>query len=88
VSHNDVMAESQSLRLAVFKSAFSPDSPRLSAPGTVAWLEQRLTELGGGRQPTRAVIEWREVTYDLEDRSAAQATTTDMTTLTFGGERD
>jgi hypothetical protein len=88
VSHNDVMAKSQSLRLAVFTSAFSPDSPRLSAPGTVAWLGQRLTELGHGRHPARAVIQWREVTYDLGDRRPPRSATTDRTTITFGGERD
>jgi hypothetical protein len=83
-SHLDVMAQSQSLPLAVFTSAFGPDSPRRSAPDTIAWLERRLADLGGGRRPERAVIEWRDVTYHLDDGRPPDSTVTDRTVITFG----
>jgi hypothetical protein len=83
-SHLQVMAQSKSLPLAVFKSAFGPDSPRRSAPDTISWLERRLSDLGGGRQPERAVIEWRDVTYHLDDGLPPRSVDTDDTVITFG----
>lgn len=86
-THRAVMAQSQSLPSAVFSSAFAPDSPRRSAPETVRWLRQRLTDLGGGRHPERAVINWRTVTYDLHDELPPRVATTERTVYTFGGQR-
>ena len=86
-SHRDVMAQSKSLQVAVFTSAFGPDSPRRDDPETVAWLERRLAVLGGGKQPESAVLDWREVTYDLADEQAPRSSTTERTTIDFGSAR-
>jgi hypothetical protein len=86
-SHRQVMAQSRSLPSIVFASAFDPRSPRHSAPATVAWLEHRLTDLGGGRHPERAVIEWRTVAHPLDGAGPARASTTARTSYTFGGGR-
>jgi hypothetical protein len=85
--HRDVMARSKSLQLAVFRSAFGPDSPRRSDPDTLAWLNRRLSDLGGGRQPDYAVLSWRAVAYDLDGDRPPRVTTTDRTVISFGGER-
>jgi hypothetical protein len=86
-THLQVMAQSRSLPLAVFRSAFGPDSPRRSDPDTIAWLERRLSDLGGGRRPDHAVLSWRAVVYDLDDERPPRVTTTDRTVISFGGER-
>jgi hypothetical protein len=84
-SHLEVMRQSKSGPLAVFRSAFVVDSRRRSDPRTVAWLEQRLADLGGGRRPVRAVITGCEVTYDVYTRQPLRATTTDTVTVSFPG---
>jgi hypothetical protein len=86
VSQLQVMAQSQSLPSAVFKEDFGPESPRRSAPDTIAWLGRRLSDIGGGRQPERAVIEWRDVTYHLTDGRPPDSTVTDRLVITFGAE--
>ena len=86
-THLQVMAQSTSLPLAVFRNAFGPNSPRRSDPDTVAWLEQRLSDLGGGRRPVQAIVSWRAVVYDLDGRRPPRVTTTDRTVISFGGER-
>ncbi len=84
-THRQVMAESKSLQLTVFRSAFGPDSPRRTDPETIAWLEHRLSDLSGGRQPARAVLVYNAVAYDLSGQRPPQASTTDRTVISFGG---
>jgi hypothetical protein len=88
-SHRSVMERSKSGQLAVFESAFGADSPRHPDPQTVAWLEKRLIDLGGGRQPLRAIVSWRNVTYDLDTRQPHRIATTNTMVISFldGGER-
>ncbi len=82
-SHRDVMERSKSGRMAVFQSAFGTDSPRRSDPQTVAWLQERLTELDGGRRPVSAVISWRDVAYDVDTRQPGRIVTTDSVVISF-----
>ena len=86
-THRQVMAQSKALQLTVFRSAFGPDSPRRSDPATIAWLEQRLSELADGRQPEQAVLVYHAVAYDLLGQRPPQVTTTDRTVISFGGDR-
>lgn len=86
-THRQVMAQSKALQLTVFRSAFGPDSPRRSDPATIAWLEKRLSELAGGRQPEQAELVYHAVAYDLLGQRPPQATTTDRTVISFGGDR-
>lgn len=83
-SHLEVMRQSKSGPLVVFRSAFA-DSRRRSDPRTVAWLEQRLADLGGGRQPVRAVIIEREVTHAIDDPQPLRVSTTGTVAVSFGG---
>ena len=87
-THRQVMAESKSLQLTVFRSAFGPDSPRRTDPETIAWLGQRVSDLAGGRQPEQAVLAYDAVTYDLFGQRPPQATTTDRAIISFGDARD
>jgi hypothetical protein len=84
-SGREVMAQSTTLPLAVFRKAFGPNSR--SDPDTLAWLEHRLSDLGGGRQPVQAVVSWRQVVYDLDGQRAPQVTATERTVISLGGER-
>ena len=86
-THRQVMAESKSLQLTVFRSAFGPDSPRRADPETTAWLERRLSVLAGGREPEQAVLVYNAVTYDLLGQRPPQGTTTDRTVISFGADR-
>lgn len=83
-SHLEVMRQSKSSPLVVFRSAFADDHRR-SDPRTVAWLGQRLADLGGGRRPVRAVITEREVTYAIDDPEPLRVTTTDTVAVSFPG---
>lgn len=85
--HLDVMAQARSSPWRVFRSAFGPGSPRTYRADTVAWLEHRLYELSG-RHPTRAVVEWHDVSYDLVAGRVAGADLTDRVVIAFGGEDD
>jgi hypothetical protein len=84
-SHLQVMDQAKSLPLSIFRSAFGPTSPRRSDPRTVAWLKDKLHELGGGREPEQAVIDWRTVTYDLDEQRPPTYISTDRTVVTFRG---
>jgi hypothetical protein len=90
-SDRDVMARSKSAPAAVFRSAFAaagPGSPRLRPldPRTSAWLDARLTELGGGRRPTSAVIAWHQVTFDVATRRPVGTATTDTVSVSFAAQ--
>ena len=84
-THLEVMAQAKSSPTRVFSTAFRPESPRRDLPGTVAWLEERVSDLGGGREPVRAVISWRTVRYDLDDDGPPRVTVGDRTVIPFGG---
>ena len=86
-THRQVMAQSKSLQLTVFRSAFGPHSPRRADPETVAWLERRLSDLAGGRAPERASLVYNAVAYDVWGQRPPQATSTDRTVISFGGDR-
>lgn len=87
-NHLDVMAESKSEPAVVFRSAFGPDSPRRESAGTISWLEHRLSELHDGTAPQRAVIEWGQVSYALDEQRPPSTETFARNVLTFGGQRD
>jgi hypothetical protein len=87
-NHLDVMAESQALPLAVFRTAFSPNSPSRESDETVSWLQHRLSALHDGIAPRRAVIEWHKVTYWLDDHKPPKTERADRLVITFGGKRD
>lgn len=84
--HMDIMGQAKSSPWRVLRSAFGPDSPRRSHPDTIAWLENRLFQLSG-RHPERAVVEWHDVAYDIDDERPPQSTLTDRTEMLFGGQR-
>jgi len=84
-THLEVMAQAKSSPTRVFSTAFRPDSPRRDLPETVAWLEQRLSDLGGGREPVRAVVSWRTAHYDLDDDGPPSFTAGDRAVVPFGG---
>ncbi|MCK6210635.1 hypothetical protein KZX45_08790 [Georgenia sp. EYE_87] len=84
-THLEVMAQAKSSPTRIFSTAFRPDSPRRDLPGTVAWLERRVSDLGGGREPVRAVISWRTAHYDLDDDGPPRFTVGDRTVVPFGG---
>ncbi len=86
--HLDVMAESRSEPVVAFRSAFGSDSPRRDEAETVAWLEQRLAELHDGDAPQSALIEWGQVSYDLDEGRPPTTQTVDRTEITFGGQHD
>ncbi|GAA4286672.1 hypothetical protein GCM10022262_10310 [Georgenia daeguensis] len=85
-SHLEVMAQAKSSPTRVFSTAFRPDSPRRDLPETVAWLEERVSVLAGGREPVRAVISWRTVHYDLDEDGPPRVTVGDRTVIPFGGQ--
>jgi hypothetical protein len=87
-NHLDVMAASKSEPVVAFRSAFGPDSPRRTEEGTVSWLENRLAELHNGDAPQSAVIEWGQVSYDLDEERPPTTQTVDRTEITFGGQLD
>jgi len=87
-THLQVTAQAKSSPTRVFSTAFRPESPRRDLPGTVAWLEERVSDLGGGREPVRAVISWRTVSYDLDDNGPPHVTVSDRTVIPFGGEHE
>jgi hypothetical protein len=86
-THRQVMAESKSLQLTVFRSAFGADSPRRADPETIAWLQRRLSVLAGGREPEQAVLVYMAVAYDVSGQRPPEARTTDRTVISFGGDR-
>jgi hypothetical protein len=83
--HLDINAAAKSSPLTTFRSTFGPTSPRRDKAATVAWLEQRLTDLGGGRRPVSAVLTWRNVAYHLDGDRHVDSVVTDRHTYTFGG---
>lgn len=84
-THLEVMAQAKSSPTRVFSTALGPKSPRRDLPETVAWLEQRVSDLGGGRQPVSALIDWRTAHYDLTGDGPPQYTEVDQTLIPFGG---
>ena len=86
-SHRQVMAQSKSLQLTVFRSALGPNSPRRADPETITWLERRLVDLSGGRAPEQAVLVYNTVTYDLLGQRPPAAAATGRTVISFGGDR-
>jgi hypothetical protein len=84
-THLEVMAQAKSSPTRVFSTAFRPGSPRRDLPETVAWLEQRVFDLGGGREPVRAVISWRTAHYGLDDDGPPSFTVGDRAVVAFGG---
>jgi hypothetical protein len=84
-THLEVMAQAKSSPTRVFSTAFRPESPRRDLPETVEWLEKRVSDLGGGREPVSAVISWRTAHYDLHDDGPPRFTVGDRTVVPFGG---
>jgi hypothetical protein len=82
----EVMGQAKSSPRRGFRSAFGPGSPRRSAPATIDWLEHRLYQLGR-HHPERAVVEWRDVAYDINGERPPQSTITDRTVISFGAGR-
>ncbi|MFD1504240.1 hypothetical protein ACFSBG_00935 [Georgenia yuyongxinii] len=87
-THLQVMAQAKSSPTRVFSTAFRPDSPRRDLPETVAWLKERVSDLGGGREPVSAVITWRTAHYDLDDGGPPRFTVADRTVVPFGSGRE
>nr|WP_297427036.1 hypothetical protein [uncultured Actinotalea sp.] len=63
--HREIMAQSKSSPITVYGNAFHPESPRRHDPETVAWLSERVAQLGGGREPQTITLDWQVARYDL-----------------------
>ncbi|WP_127129781.1 hypothetical protein [Georgenia sp. SYP-B2076] len=87
-THLEVMAQAKSSPTRIFSTAFGPKSPRRDLPGTTAWLERRVADLGGGREPVSAVIDWRTAHYDLSGEAPTRFTEVDRTVIPFGGQHE
>lgn len=61
----DVVAGAEVDPTFVLQATFGQDTPRRTDPENVAWLQRRLTALGGGQAPASATIEWRRTVRDL-----------------------
>ena len=80
-----VHAEAKSSPLTTFRSTFGPTSPRRDRPQTVAWLESRLRDLSGGKQPVSAELVWHKVAYHLDDDKGPDMSVIDTHAYAFGG---
>jgi len=85
--HDDVMAASPYQRASVFRSAFGPESPRRTHPENVRWLVERVTALGGGREPVEIVLEDHQITRELGTRKPPQVVVTARDTVDLGSAR-
>lgn len=84
ITERELFHDADVLKASVFKTAFGTHEQTSDSPEVTKWMQERLAEIGEGREATRAIVQWRTTRHSLTNDAAPTTETTRSVVLPIG----